>query len=159
MTVFPAGADRYVWESIALLYADGATACWTSRGVSRRPASPVRHPPPRPTTPIKETGDVALRLGHFSGFDSVHNVRAMEAVGAGRLPSWTAYPRSTEPFASGNATYLRLHGDRCGEPVATTPDSSVGQIRNHDEIDQPAPTDDDRHGGPFLRWPSRGSAG
>ena len=27
---------------------------------------------------------MALRLGHFYGFDSIHNVHAMEAVGAGR---------------------------------------------------------------------------
>jgi nucleoside-diphosphate-sugar epimerase len=82
-----AGADRYLQESIALLYADGG-----DRVVDESwPVAPTGVTDSALTAETEAErfathggAGVALRFGQFYGFDSVHSMQAMEAVCAGR---------------------------------------------------------------------------
>jgi nucleoside-diphosphate-sugar epimerase len=110
-----AGANRYVQESIAFVYADGGqqvldeSASIAATGVS---SAAVVAEAEAARFAARGGAGVALRFGQFYGFDSSHTVQAIEATLAGlpaELGPGTAYrsPVTTDDAAS--AVVAALH--------------------------------------------------
>ena len=113
-----AGAERYIQESIALLYADGGEAFLDESS----PVAPTRITEPALTAESEaarfdQRGGVgiALRFGTFYGFDSAHTIEtigaAREGVFAVPGPADAYWPSvTTDDAASAVVTALRAPG-------------------------------------------------
>jgi 2-alkyl-3-oxoalkanoate reductase len=111
-----AGADRYVQESIAFVYADGGDRVLTESAplapVSTTGAALVAEAEAARFAEFGGVG-VALRFGQFYGFDSGHSIATIEAVREGRpveLGAESAYRSSITTDDAASAVLAAMEG-------------------------------------------------